>query len=174
MILVSLAVAAIATAVSPFPATLVEAEPIDVPAPPALVERDVLAAVNAIRAEHGCGPLRVDARLKSAAERHARAMATQDFFDHVAPDGTTPAARVAATGYVYARAAENLAAGPRAAERAVALWMGSPPHRRNILDCSLLDTGIAYLRDPDDQPFPGDPVAHETYWVQVFGRPLAR
>ena len=49
--------------------------------------------------------LRVDDRLALAAERHARHMVRSGFFSHVAPDGTTPANRVRASGYIVPGAA---------------------------------------------------------------------
>ena len=77
-------------------------------------------------------------------------MASGGYFGHVGPGGDTPAGRMRSVGYIYSshvgyEVAENLAWGtlwlatPRSI---VGSWMGSPPHRANILNPRLRDTGI--------------------------------
>jgi uncharacterized protein YkwD len=135
----------------------------------------VLAQTNAARAQYGCKrPLRLNTRLTRAAERQAKAMAEQDFFDHVMPDGTDLADRVRTTGYRFEKITENIAAGQPDTTSALRSWMASPLHRTNILDCSVTELGVGYVYDPSDRPFPGDPSPQFTYWVQVFGKPLVR
>ena len=60
--------------------------------------------------------------------------------------------------------AENVGYGgssdPQALFRA---YMNSPPHRANILDCALRETGVGYVDDP------GDPLKYGSYWTQDFG-----
>jgi uncharacterized protein YkwD len=165
--LLALAGLGMAVAITPINATI--------PPVPLLAEgvrADMAAEVNAIRIQHGCRPLRQSQQLDAAALRQAQAMARDNFFDHVAPDGTTLGVRVAATGYRFTRASENIAAGQRSVRAVVATWMASDAHRANILDCTVQEIGIAYLFDAEDAPFPGDPAPMMTYWVQVFARPM--
>lgn len=136
-------------------------------------QASILAATNMVRAQHGCArPLRLNPRLTRAAERQAKAMAEQDFFDHIMPDGTDLEDRVRATGYRFAKLSENIAAGQRDPATALRAWLQSPQHRANIVDCSVTELGVGHVYDPADRAFPGDPAPQFTYWVQVFGKPL--
>lgn len=136
------------------------------------VSRQVLELVNAERARHGCPPLQLNPQLVRAAERQSRQMATEDFFSHNDPDGTTPGQRVKATGYVFQMIGENIEAGTDSAEQAVDVWMNSPGHRANILTCAFRETGIAVYDQEDDRPLNGQPVAYKYYWTQVFALPF--
>lgn len=131
----------------------------------------VLAAVNAARAEAGCKPLRMNARLTAAAKGHAAAMARENFFGHAGKDGSRFSSRIRRQGYSFTAAAENIAAGQKTAGQVVASWMRSSGHRRNILDCRMRDTGIAMVYQPDDRPIRGNPAPLRYYWVQVFAAP---
>lgn len=51
----------------------------------------------------------LNARLMSAARAHSNDMLNRDYFEHDAPDGTTPFNRMTSAGYVYQTAGENLA-----------------------------------------------------------------
>jgi uncharacterized protein YkwD len=102
----------------------------------------VLAEMNAYRQERGLPPLAFDARLGAAAQDRLRDMFEQGYFDHTAPDGTSPFAAVRRRGYRYAAVAENLAAGQRDAREVVEQWMRSRGHRANILG-DYEDAGIA-------------------------------
>jgi len=132
----------------------------------------VLQLVNAERAAHGCGPLRIDDKLTKAAERESRHMATQHFFSHTEPDGTTPGMRVKDTGYVYQMVGENIVADTDDADDAVEAWMNSPGHRDNILTCAFKETGIAVYEQDDDVEVNGVPGIYRAYWTQVFALPL--
>lgn len=132
-------------------------------------EAEALALINQARAEHGCGPLRLNPRLTAAAAGHAKAMARQHFFSHYGPNGSTLRSRVTAAGYRGHSLAENIAAGYATPEKAVAVWLASPGHRDNILTCKYQETGIAVYYAPDDTPLPGQKYAMKYYWVQDFG-----
>jgi uncharacterized protein YkwD len=109
----------------------------------------------------------VDDRLQSAAEGHSQDMAINDFFSHVAPDGTTPWDRIRAQGYSYSMAGENIAAGYPSPESVVQAWMNSDGHRRNILNCGFSDIGVGYYYLKNDT---GD-YKYRHYWTQVFASP---
>jgi uncharacterized protein YkwD len=111
---------------------------------------------NRERGKAGCRPLTVDRRLTAAAQGHSEDMAEQRFFSHTSPDGRGFADRIHATGYP-SPGAENIAYGQTSAREVVADWMGSPGHRRNILDCELTEIGVGFDR-------------RGYYWTQDFGR----
>ena len=134
-------------------------------------EAEVLALVNKERAKKGCGPLKMNSALSAAAAGHAKAMGKQNFFSHTGKNGSTLRSRVKAAGYRGGAFAENIAAGYAAPEKAVAQWMNSSGHRKNILTCKYTETGIAMYYDANDAPFKGQKYAMKYYWVQTFGKP---
>ncbi|MFD7624769.1 sigma-70 family RNA polymerase sigma factor [Streptomyces sp. NPDC059851] len=118
----------------------------------------VVALVNAERAKAGCGPLKDDAQLRTAAQRHSDDMAGRDFFSHTSPDGTDPGDRTTAAGYRWSTYGENIAKGQQTPESVMESWMNSPGHRANILNCSFKDIGVGIHRSS------GGP-----WWTQNFG-----
>jgi uncharacterized protein YkwD len=136
------------------------------------VERLVLDQVNAFRKEHDLPALKLNEELNEAARNFAAFMASHDKYGHEA-DGREPADRMEAHGYAYCIAAENIAydyssIGFDTRELAKSLvegWENSPPHRRNMLDPDLDETGIgiAYSRKSE-----------KYYAVQDFGRPRSK
>lgn len=102
----------------------------------------VIRAINAERGAAGLAPLRESAALTQAAQGHACDSAGRDTMGHVGSDGATLADRLAREGYRFRSAAENVASGYRRPEAAVAGWMKSPPHRRNILTGAMREVGI--------------------------------
>jgi uncharacterized protein YkwD len=116
-----------------------------------------LCLVNAERAANGLRALSEESRLTSASAAYSRRMVAQQFFDHVAPDGSTLVQRLTAVGYISDdvdwSAGENIAWGqgdlstPRSI---VAAWMASPGHRANILNGEYTQIGLGLA--------PGSPV----------------
>lgn len=100
-----------------------------------------LCLINHERVRNGLQPVRLDARLQDAAERHARDEIARGFFSHTNPDGCDTNCRARAAGYP-GRAGENLATGHRSAEDVVASWLLSPEHRRNILAPQYRAVGV--------------------------------
>ncbi|SEK27581.1 Uncharacterized conserved protein YkwD, contains CAP (CSP/antigen 5/PR1) domain [Blastococcus sp. DSM 46786] len=142
----------------PAPAAAAPAPPPPAPAAPAAtgVEGEVLALVNAQRAQAGCGPVAADAGLAAVARAHSAGMRDRGFFDHVDPDGLGPFDRADRAG-VSARA-ENIARGQADAAAVMTSWMNSPGHRANILDCGLTRLGVGVATGS------GGP-----WWTQLFG-----
>ncbi|WP_242605526.1 CAP domain-containing protein [Frankia sp. Cppng1_Ct_nod] len=122
---------------------------------------EVVVLTNAERAKAGCGPLTVDSRLTAAAQAHSADMSTRNYFSHTDLDGQTPFQRMAAAGYQFSIAAENIAAGQQTAAEVVTGWMNSTGHRENILNCSLRQIGVGYATGG----------SYGTYWTQDFGTP---
>jgi uncharacterized protein YkwD len=118
-------------------------------------EDQVVNLVNAERADEGCGPLKVDDRITAAAQAHAEDMSANDYFSHDSQDGRTFDQRIRNAGYP-SPGAENIAVGARTADQVMQMWMDSPGHRANILNCDLNTIGVGLDRDG-------------FYWVQDFG-----
>jgi uncharacterized protein YkwD len=131
--------------------------------------QSVLAGINSVRANAGCGPLTLNGQLMATAEAHARNMAEDDFFGHRDKSGKGFPTRVRAQGYPLTLAAENIAAGQKTPELAVQAWLDSPSHRKNVMNCRFRETGIAMAYQPNDKPLKGQSMGLRYYWVQVFG-----
>ena len=160
-------------------ATALVAAPLLVPNMVLAQEADHLAAlreralelVNASRQEQGLGSLELAAPLDEAAQSHARNMLEQDFYSHVAPDGSTVRDRfIENGGSRWKLVAENIArcsgcAAPPDPARVEAFhegWMHSPGHRENILTEGLESFGFGIAGEGD-----------EIFAVQTFAGPGA-
>jgi uncharacterized protein YkwD len=139
---------------------------------PLAVRREVLALTNAARAQsRACGdrhfdavaPLQADVRLDEAARLHALDMANRGYFSHRGADGRQPADRIAAAGYRWRSAGENIAAGQPRAQDAVQGWIRSPGHCANLMSPNFRAMGIGFAVNPDSPS--------GIYWVQTFGAP---
>ncbi len=113
------------------------------------VRAATLCLLNQERTSRGLKRLRTNRSLQSAASRYAARMSRQDFFAHVAPDGSSMVDRIRRTSYLRAvrrwSVGENLAwgSGRRATpQQTVVAWMASPGHRKNILDRGFAEIGI--------------------------------
>ncbi len=153
---------------------IVLAAPFTAPAPAAAgnVAAEVLRLVNAARNQpQHCGrkllpaapPLRLNPVLSDAALAHAQDMLRFNYFDHAGHDGSSPAERVAATGYRYRITGENLASGPETPLEAVRGWMASPGHCQNIMDDRFTELGVAFAASRSGAP--------RILWVQEFAAP---
>ena len=125
---------------TPPPATDPPAPP-PAPSPPPSETDQVVALVNAARADAGCGALTADARLAAAAQAHSDDMAAQGYFSHTSLDGRTFVDRVRAAGYPNP-GGENIAQGQRGAQAVHDAWMNSEGHRQNILNCDFTTIGV--------------------------------
>lgn len=153
---------------------IVIAAPFSAPAPQAAgsIANQVLRLVNDARLQgHVCGrtryaparALQLSAALTRAALGHADDMLQEGYFEHTGSNGSSPAQRVAATGYRYRRVGENIALGPESAAEAVRGWLASPGHCQNIMDPGFVDMGVAFAVSRSGEP--------RIYWVQDFGEP---
>jgi uncharacterized protein YkwD len=105
----------------------------------------------------------LDPKLTQAAREHSRDMAVHGYMDHRALDGSTPAERVARTGYRWRTVGENLASGIGTADGVVAGWLDSPHHCANLMEREFRQMGVAFGVNLD--------APAEVYWTQVFGTP---
>ncbi len=165
----------------PTPAPVPTAQPAPPPPPPggdwpasyAAMEDQVLTLVNERRAAGAnCGgklygpakPLGFEAHLRSAARGHSVDMINRGYFDHIAPDGSTPTDRIKATGFsVVGYTGENIAAGNATAPATVQQWMDSPGHCENIMNPHYNQLGVGYSF--------GASAKYRHYWTQNFAGP---
>lgn len=126
------------------------------PASPDTSQNDrVVTLVNSFRQEAGCGPLATEDALTTAAQDHASDMSNRGYFSHNTPEGVTFDQRIRTAGNSRP-GAENIARGASKADDVMRMWMESPGHRANILNCDLTKIGVGLDRDG-------------FYWVQDFG-----
>jgi uncharacterized protein YkwD len=111
-----------------------------------------LCLLNAERADCGLTALKPDRRLERAALGHAGDMVEHLYFSHDGRNGSRPAQRIRAAGYLSNGGAwqigENLAwgTGDLATPRAImAAWMNSSGHRANILQPAYREIGVTVL-----------------------------
>jgi uncharacterized protein YkwD len=88
-------------------------------------------------------------------------MATQNYFNHVSPDGGTPSERIHAAGFAGRVVGENIASGQTSVQDVMNDWMKSPGHCENIMRPEYKYLGVGYYFSQDS--------AYGHYWVQCFG-----
>lgn len=111
----------------------------------------VIAEVNAERAQRGLTLLSEDSNLTAAACTRAREIAS--VFSHTRPDGSS-CFTVSEKAY-----GENIAKGYSTVDKIMAAWMSSEGHRANILRASYGSIGVCCLQ-----------IDGVYYWVQLFGK----
>ncbi len=108
-------------------------------------EQILFQSANRERAAHGLSPLKWNALLAEAAQRHVVLLAQRNALSHKFPGEPDLASRAAHEGARFSTIAENVALGP-SAETLHQQWMKSPPHRANLLDPQMNSVGIAIAR----------------------------
>lgn len=114
-------------------------------APPTLLERNTLKALNAQRRAHHLSPFTYSPAMARLARDHTRDMVARNYFSHDEPNGgPTYAERVNKALHVPGihRLEENIAYGYPSAAALVAGWMSSPEHRANILNPAVHKSGL--------------------------------
>jgi uncharacterized protein YkwD len=118
----------------------------------ATVAAATLCLLNGERADRGLATLRPNERLRRAALGHGGDMVAHGYFSHSGRDGSQPAQRIRAAGYLSSggswRIGENLAwgTGTLATPTAImAAWMSSTGHRANILQPAYREIGFGLV-----------------------------
>ncbi|AIR91096.1 CAP domain-containing protein [Pseudomonas cremoricolorata] len=106
-------------------------------------------------------PLQWSEVLATVAASHTRAMANQNFFDHIDRDGRTPGDRAELAGYLYQQIGENIAAGRDTPRKVVDGWLASPGHCATLMNPEFHEMGAAYAVDPKSDA--------GIYWTGLFG-----
>ncbi|WP_439589885.1 CAP domain-containing protein [Hydrogenophaga sp.] len=108
-------------------------------------------------------PLAWNNRLFSAAARHSGDMATNNYFSHTGLNGSTPAQRIAAEGYAWSWAGENIAAGQQTITSVMNGWLASPGHCANIMRAEYRDVGVSCVQQSGS--------TYGKYWTMALARP---
>ncbi|OQM75875.1 CAP domain-containing protein [Manganibacter manganicus] len=124
------------------------------------VSTSAVSTLARIRTAAGLRVLAADRRLERAALQQARYMAAARSMTHNTGWGRDFVSRVKDNG-IEGVAAENIAEGRMDIERLFAMWMDSPPHRRNMLDGRFTRFGLAYVRDARNPDW--------RYWALLLG-----
>jgi uncharacterized protein (TIGR03000 family) len=125
-------------------------------------ERDLLDRSNQQRIQAGVTALALNLKLCRAARGHTANMARQNTLSHTL-DGQEFWQRIAATGYQYREAAENIAEGAATPAAAVANWMASSGHKTNLLNDKFREIGLGIAISSEGKK----------YYTQVFASPLS-
>lgn len=124
---------------------------------------EVIRLTNQKRIENGQGILVENTILSQAALAKGTHMLENDYWAHVAPDGTDPWYFFDSVQYEYQFAGENLARDFSNPDSAVDAWMASPTHRDNLLSSRYDEIGVAVVE--------GDLNGVDTtIIVQLFGK----
>ncbi len=136
----------------PAPATATSPPPPSPPPPPpsqqyadGVATAAILTLTNDLRAQYGLPPLAANSALAAAAQAYAETMATNDWFAHEGPDGSTLASRATATGYTgWSYLGENLYRGfyAEAPTSIIQAWTASPAHLAVILSEQATEIGV--------------------------------
>jgi uncharacterized protein YkwD len=128
----------------------------------------VVCLVNFERARYHLPRLLQVRKLNDSAQRYTAEMVRRNFFSHTAPNGSTPGARIAAAGYRWSWAGENIASGYPTPLAVVTGWMHSQGHCYNMLAPTFHNIGVGV------SPHPVGYASVPSTWTQDFGLPLGQ
>jgi uncharacterized protein YkwD len=121
--------------------------------------------INQVRSEYGLRPFVTSAKLSTAAAQHTREMGADGYFEHNSYDSTPFWKRIErwypSRGWRSWSVGENLlySSPDVTASDSVELWMGSPPHRANLLNRTWREIGISAIHfDGAPGEYEGQPV----------------
>ncbi len=128
------------------------------------VQAQLMKAINDLRSK-GCqcgqdsmppaAPVSWNVILERSARNHATDMYTNNYFNHLSPDGTPPIGRAELAGYSGTYVGENIARGYFLVTDVMEGWKQSESHCKNLMDTVYLEIGAAKVSD---------------YWVLDLGR----
>jgi uncharacterized protein YkwD len=125
----------------------------------AMDPQEALRLVNDYRKSKSLPPLTLDNDLTVAASALAADMAKHDRLSHTGPNGADLGKRLAAAGYIYELAAENVGVGQRSLAELMDKWKKDASQSRNILLPDAKQMGIAYVSRPNTKL--------RTFWTLV-------
>ena len=105
----------------------------------------LLDQTNQERIKSGIQPLKLNDKLDSAAYLKAQDMFADQYWAHIAPDGTQPWKWLGDVGYNYNEAGENLAKNFTSTSAVMTAWLNSPEHKANVLKSDYQDVGFAVV-----------------------------
>lgn len=113
------------------------------------------AKINEYRESHGLPRLATNLKLQMVAEKYAKQMFEEKYFEHRDRDGKNVGDRALEENYDYQIVLENLGKWQTNIDQVMSEWKASPTHHKNILDPRVDEVGIGF---------------YGNYWVQVFGK----
>jgi uncharacterized protein YkwD len=119
----------------------------------------VVCLVNRERARYHLPPVVQVHKLTHSAQSYTSEMAHRHFFSHTAPNGSSPGARIAATGYHWSWMGENIAIGYQTPLAVVTGWMHSREHCYNVLAPVFRNIGVGVVARN----------SRSATWTQDFG-----
>jgi len=125
----------------------------------------VISLTNQQRIEMGLSGLKYSSFLEAAARAKGEHMLANNYWAHIAPDGTEPWGFFTDAGFEYRYAGENLARDFSNPDSAIEAWMASPSHRENLLSSKYQEIGVAVVEGELDG-------VDTTIIVQLFGTKL--
>lgn len=127
-----------------------------------VTSENIIQLVNKERTAQGIDLVAENSLLSSAAQDKLNDMIKNDYFAHTSPEGITPWYWVEKKGYDYKYAGENLAINFSSAEEQHEAWMASSTHRKNILNPTYKEIGVAVTEGQLNGTY-------STIVVQLFG-----
>lgn len=124
---------------------------------------------NVERARYNLQPVTENQLLDRSAQAKCEHMVLHNYWEHYAPDGTTPWYFITAQGYSYHYAGENLGYGYANAEQMLFGWMNSPKHKENIVKPAYTEVGFGICTAPT--PYADQAVGGRQIVVQHFASP---
>lgn len=124
--------------------------------------------LNDIRRAKFLPPFQTDSRLQKAAQDYANLMGSRGLYGHEIGPGTDFKSRIFAVGYNNS-AGENIGVGYSSIEKALAGWMNSSGHRKNMLKRNYSVAGLAYGFNTS-----GKNPRYTHYWVLIMGKADSR
>ena len=128
---------------APAPATPVPTTPGGgVPANVSGAILELFNRINALRAQHGLSPYAWNDQLAAAAHVHSVDMARTGRIDHTGSDGSTPAQRIKAAGYLGGATTEDIYGGEASVDDVWDFWSTDPFHLPTLISTQYTDIGI--------------------------------
>jgi uncharacterized protein YkwD len=131
---------------APSPTSVGRVPSTPMPNPSLDVAVDLLNRTNALRAENGLPPYKLNDSLNAAARRQSDDMASTGLIDHTGADGSSAKQRVLDTGYVAQLVGENIYGGQVTVDDAWNYWVNDPSHRSVFLNTQYVDIGISVVK----------------------------
>lgn len=128
-------------------------------------QSDLIALVNAYRANNGLRPVSSNGPLTAAATWMAGDMAARNYVGHLSSDGRSPTQRMSAFGYPATSmyTGEDLGAGYGAASAVLAGWQASAAHNAVLLNPNYNAVGVGLVYNASS--------TYKWYWAADFGGP---
>ena len=127
-----------------------------------ITPKAIMELVNISRKTYALPQLKENSKLDQAAKDKAWDMISRNYFSHTSPTGTTSWDWFDKNEYDYKYAGENLAMSFFSVEKEHQAWMDSPTHRKNILNPTYEEIGVAVSQGIIDGHM-------TTVAVQMFG-----